>query len=252
MRGDMKNIAIKVSLILFLLNFAFVAGMQGIYAREVLNFGYIEFKPFFYTTEDGEAEGPTIDKIIKIANRAGYDVIVKGYPMKRLTQYIKSGDLDFTVTLKSVFNDEDIYASNRKIVNISLRAYTIGQQPPIVKKEELSGKRIGVFRGFNYGGWINYIKDEKNIVNYHEVSTHEQLFRILELDRVDYILDYMKPSSSVIEKLEIRDLNYNDVVVMPVHMLVSKKTSVGNPAEIIDKLNKAYEELIAEGSVQVE
>lgn len=248
----MNNNVIKKICFLVLFTFLSVQWMQHAYARKTLNFGYLEFRPFFYTDENGDPKGPIIDKIIKIADRAGYDVTVKGYPMKRLTQYIKEGKLDFTVLLKVVFEKDDILASDRRIVKINLRTYTIGDQPPIIKKEDLSGKKIGIFRGFSYGGWLDYIKDENNVVNYHEVSTHEQLFRILELGRVDYILNYKQPSDSIIKKLKIKNLKYNDITVMPVYLLVSTRTLKGDVAEITKRLNDAYEELVVEGVVLAE
>lgn len=229
--------------------FVFFTPLTHAFAENVMDFGFVEFEPYFYTNEKGESSGFILDKIIKISKAAGWNLNTKGYPMKRLAQLTKEGHVDMTVLLKVVFDENEVEFSERKITDITLRSYTIGNHPAIKYKEDLSGKSIGIFRGFTYGGWIDYIKNKDNHVKYYEVSTHLQLFNLLKYGRVDYVLDYKYPSNVALQKLDIPGLTYSDVKVMPIYFIVSNNNKRKNSKEIVREINAAYDSLIKMGQV---
>lgn len=212
--------------------------------------GYVDFEPFFYEGKDGGVEGIIYEKLNVIAEKAGYDVNSHVYPMKRLADFTKAGTLDMTILLKVVFKDNEVIASDKMLCEIELRNYSIGDKESIVNKEDLAGKRIGIFRGFTYGGWINYIKDPDNKVYYYEVSTHEQLFKMLELGRVDYVLDYRNPSEVALAGLDVKNLKYQVIKKLPVYMLVSNKSQVSSASKIVDDFNAAYAFFLDSGQMR--
>lgn len=236
---------------LFITVFSFIlfSSSSG-YAREALDVGMVDFPPFFCDQGD-DVTGLVVDKLKRIVNEAGYDMRYSVYPMKRVGEFAREGLLDFTVVLKAVFKEGEIMASDNTICKINLRHYSIGQKDSIRTVEDLKNKRIGIFRGFTYGGWINYIKDPANEIDYYEVTKHEQLFKMLELGRIDYVLDYRNPSDVVLANMEVPNLYYEDISVMPVYILVSV-SSKKNPKEILRRLNKAYNGLIASGEMNDE
>lgn len=211
--------------------------------------GWVDFEPFFYE-KDNEVRGTVFEKFNIIADKAGYKVNSKVYPMKRLREFTSTGVLDATVLLKVVFKDGEVIASDKMICQIQLRNYTIGKKGLIKVKEDLSGKRIGIYRGFTYGGWIDYIKDPDNNVDYYEVSSHKQLFKMLELGRVDYVLDYRNPSEVALDKMFIDDLKYEVITELPVYLLVSTKSKVLAAKKIIEDFDLAYAKLLKEGQMR--
>lgn len=219
-------------------------------AKAKIEVGFVDFEPFFYN-DNGKVVGSIVEKFELISAEAGYEPSFHVYPMKRLADFTKNGLLDMTILLKVVFDDEDVVASNEMLCEIELRNYTIGNKELILKKEDLSGKRIGIFRGFTYGGWIDYIKDPQNNVDYYEVSTHEQLLRMLELGRVDYALDYRNPSEVALKNIKIKNLKHAKITCLPVYMLVSKKAANGVTSKIVADYNLAYAKLLDSGKMRV-
>lgn len=216
---------------------------NNVYANQTLELAMVEFAPCFYQDGD-EFKGFLLDKFRKITKHAGYEINVGVYPMTRIGSLMRDGDIDVTTVLNVVFEEGDVIASDKAFYHIKLRAYRLSPKQSIQKKEDLSGKRVGLFRGFTYNGWLSYIKDPKNKISYYEVGSHEQLFRMLELGRIDYVLDYRAPSEGALSRINMNNVYYDEISIMPVHILVSNSTRVARPAEIIDNINKAYAELL--------
>lgn len=213
------------------------------YANQTLELAMVEFAPCFYKDGD-EFKGYVLEKFMKIMKKAGYDINCGLYPMGRIAGLVRDGQIDITTVLRVVFEDDDIVASEKALYHIKLRSYKLASTQSIQNKEDLKGKRVGLFRGFTYNGLLDYIKDPKNNVQYYEVGSHKQLFQMLALGRLDYVLDYRAPSEGALESLGMKDIYYDELFSQPVHMLVSKSTTVANPYKIVANINKAYAELL--------
>lgn len=217
-------------------------------SAETLRLGYIEFPPYTYTTESGEPAGLLIDLAKKIYPEAGFDFTATSYPVRRLANYIGSGDLDIWMGLKTLPEFEGkTYIGKAEIAELVLLSYTRGPKPPILKKEDLSGKSVIVMRGYSYGGWINYIEDPANKVNYINANKHDAAFKMLLAGRADYLLDYKDPSEKALETVKIPDLSSNLISSFPCYFVVSKELKNGQ--EVVDRLDKAYEKLKKKGVV---
>lgn len=215
---------------------------------ETLRLGYIEFPPYTYTTETGEPAGLLIDLAKKVYPEAGFDFTATSYPVRRLANYIGSGDLDIWMGLKTLPEFEGkTYIGKAEIAELVLLSYTRGSKPPILKKEDLSGKSVIVMRGYSYGGWINYIEDPANKVNYLNANKHDAAFKMLLAGRADYLLDYKDPSEKALETVKIPDLSSNLISSFPCYFVVSK--TLKNGQEVVDRLDKAYERLKKKGVV---
>lgn len=216
---------------------------------ETLRLGYIEFPPYTYTTEKGEPAGLLIDLAKKVYPEAGFEFTATSYPVRRLANYIGSGDLDVWMGLKTLPEFEGkTYIGKAEIAELVLLSYTRGAKPPIFKKEDLSGKSVIVMRGYSYGGWINFIEDPANKVNYINANKHEAAFKMLLAGRADYLLDYKDPSDKALETVKIPDLSSNLISSFSCYFVVSKKLKDGQT--IVDRLDQAYEKLKKNGAVQ--
>ena len=204
---------------------------------EKLILGYIEFPPFTYTADTGEAKGILIDLAANVFPKAGYEFRAVSYPVKRLVKNIINGGVDIWMGLKTLPELKDTtYAGNMILAKLVLNAYTVKKNPPILKKEDLYGCSIIILRGYSYGGWINYIENSENKVRYTQFDNHEAAFRMLKSGRVDYLLDYEQPSEKALNKFKINNLIYNQISALPCYFIVSKKRSNGQM--VIKKLEK--------------
>lgn len=228
----------KIIIILIILTIPHLAFAD--IATKKLKLGYIEFPPYTYTNSSGKPDGILIDLASKVFKEAGYEWDAVSYPVKRLAEYLVCGDLDIWMGLKTlpVFKDTT-YIGNVIIAELTLNAYTTGNNnPPVTKKEDLSGKSLIIMRGYSYGGWINYIMDKKNKISYIKSNKHSSALKILKAKRADYLLDYNEPIDMALEKISIHDLKYNQISSLPCYFIVTKKLFDG--VDIINKLETVF------------
>ena len=204
-----------------------------------LTLGYIEFAPYTFTNDAGKPEGILIDLAGKVFPEAGYEWDAVSYPVRRLAEFLVSGDLDIWMGLKTLPSFKgNTYIGNEVVASLVLNAYTIGENPPLIKKEDLSGKSVIILRGYSYGGWINYIKDKKNKVAYIKTNKHLSALKMLQAKRADYLLDYRDPIDRARKSISIPELKHNQISSLPCYFIVSKKIKDG--VEIINRLEKVY------------
>lgn len=205
-----------------------------------LKLGYIEFPPYTYTDKNGIPQGSLIDLASKVFPAAGYEWSAVSYPVRRLATYIGSGDLDIWIGLKTLpeFKGK-AYIGNTIITELILRAYTRGDMPPIIKKEELMGKSVIIMRGYSYGGWITFIENPQNNINFIKTNKHAAAFNMLKAGRADYLLDYEEPSEMALSNISIPDLKFNQISSLPCYFIVSGKRLDGQ--KIINRLEATYE-----------
>ena len=128
-----------------------------------------------------------------------------------------------------------------------MRAYTIGKKTPITKKEDLNGKSIIIIDGYGYGGWADYLKNQKNAVKLEKTNYHEPALEMLQSGRGDYLLDYKQAVESTLKTITVKDIQFNDVSSIEAKFVVSKKYPKGE--ELLKKLETAYIELKKEGKL---
>lgn len=213
-----------------------------------LELSFLDFPPYFSSDKNGKAVGYIIDYVRDITSEMNVTMKAKELPMKRIVSEVKRGKSQSTVLLQNVFKQNEVYRSKKPILTIHLRSYYIGDKAPIKKKEDLSGKKIGIFRGFTYWGWINYIKDPKNNVKYFEVTSHVQLLKLLKMGRVDYALDYKAPIGEALKKFPFPELKYESNFKAPVWFFLSKEYSKDkfDKVEFMKRFDKVHAKLAKE------
>lgn len=197
--------------------------IQKIEAREI-KIGVFNFPPFYVVEEEKEPSGILIDYIQPIFERANLKYTIKGYPPKRLYNYLATGEADIFLGVKGVPELEgNVFYSNQKVIDIDLRIYSRQGVAPITTKEEMRGKRIITIRGYSYGGFIKYIQDPANNIISDMSNTHEIAFKKLEAQRADYVLDYSTPSEKALASINIPRIESHSISLLEVFFIVSKK-----------------------------
>lgn len=212
------------------------------YAQQVIRVGYIEFPPVFFTNDQGQPEGFLIDLTRNVIREAGYLSSFKTYPTKRMAQYLAEGKIDLWVGLPTLPEFQGTtYIGESKVAAIHLHSYSIGDKPPIHEKQDLVRKKIIILRGYSYGGWIKFIEDPSNNVDFQIVSSHSAGLQCLALGRKDYLLDYEGPVKNALKKTPVSGITSNKISSLNVFFVVSRKCP--NAETVLKRLEDAYQRL---------
>lgn len=237
-RHAAKRLTRFLALVIFCQAIVAAAVAQG---GDVLEYGYSEFPPFFFTKDDGRPSGDLISLADGAFATASMPWVAKSYSFTRLMENLISGKSDVSMLIKHPHLIDKVHYGTQPISTLELRAYWVGDKPPIKTREDLRAKSIITLRNYGYSGWIDYIKSpDNNIVN-HATDSHDTAFKMLQFGRADYVLDYKAPSERALEKVVTKDLHYSVISSFDVYLLVSKKTP--NAYEIL----KALETAVLEG-----
>lgn len=229
----------KKTMLIILVVFLLPAVVFSDTSTKKLRLGYIEFPPYTYTNSSGKPEGILIDLAEKVFPEAGYEWTALSYPVKRMAEYLGSGDIDIWMGLKTLPSFiEKTYTGTEIIADLQLNAYTIGDKPSITKKEDLVGKSVIILRGYSYGGWVNFITDKRNFVSYIKANKHLSGLKMLKANRATYLLDYKEPVELAMDQIEISNLQNNKISSFPCYFIVTKQLPDG--AEIVKKLETVF------------
>jgi polar amino acid transport system substrate-binding protein len=187
-----------------------------------LTVGYIHFPPFTYTNDNGNADGLLFNKAKKVIAQAGYQINTIALPTQRLKKYISTGDIDLWLGIKPPKAIEDhVLVSTQPLSSIQLNIYSTTAES-VTSIAELSGKKLIVIRGYNYGGLIEDINDKNNNIIVHVTQNHESAIHMLRNQRAEYLLAYQRPISLLLETLSIDNLTVNNLSNFPVFFILSK------------------------------
>ena len=231
-----------------------MAGSRGLAAEpQTIRMGYIEFTPVFYTDADGIPQGLLVDLARKVVPAAGYQLKMESLPVKRMANSLIKGEIDLWAGLKTLEGFEgNTYAGDSILLQICLNAYTLDQDPAISKKEDLNRKMIIGLRGFSYGGWVTYLKDPANEIDFIEVDSHESALKVLERNNKTgtkcYLLDYEQPVNKALQTYPVANLRKNPINCLDAYFVVSQKTP--NAKTVLERLESTYKELKKSGKVK--
>lgn len=220
---------------------------------QTIRMGYIEFTPVFYTDADGVAQGLLVDLARLVVPAAGYQLQLESLPVKRMTNSLIKGDIDLWAGLKTLEGfDGNTLTGDSILLQICLNAYALGEDPAISTKEDLNRKMIIGLRGFSYGGWVTYMKDPANEIDFIEVDSHESALKVLERNNKAgnkcYLLDYEQPVNKALRTYSVNNLRKNPINCLDAYFVVSKKTP--NAKTVLERLESTYSELKKSGKVK--
>jgi polar amino acid transport system substrate-binding protein len=211
--------------------------------------GMLIFPPYFVDNGDLPPSGIYLDLMEKTLKHAGLEYHIETFPPKRLYLNLGSGETDLYLGVKGApeYKDKVLY-SNISISKIQMRVYATGDTHLPTTKEEINNHKISTIRGYSYGGLVSYFSDPKNNIDVALTGEHLASFQMLKNNRVDYVINYKHPSESILKNLTIPNLKYTNLYSVDIYFIVSKSTP--NAAEVLQKLERSYLELIELGEVE--
>lgn len=238
--------------ILYAIIFALGSGVLVASAfPRTLKIGYVEFPPMTYTDQNGQAAGYIMDIAVKSVEKAGFEWTAVSLPAKRMAKSLAAGDIQVWIGLATLPQLNGTTLVGKTVVErLVLRAYHIGNNPPIRKQQDLSGKTLLILRGYSYGGWISFIKDPANKIRYLEFDSREGAFKRLKKlsGRIPemYLLDYKYPSETVLKKMKLPDIRFNRISTLDMYFVVTRKMDGANA--VLDRIETAFQQLSASGA----
>lgn len=119
--------------------------------------------PFCYTAHDGTPAGRLNDIAREIAKAMQIPLEQRAAPPKRVIHGLVAGENDLAITIKSYPEyQQGAWSSEEPVDYMELRAWSIGSDPGVTKKEDLQGKRVAVLQGYGYGGIRQFLDDPTN------------------------------------------------------------------------------------------
>ncbi|MFE8073197.1 transporter substrate-binding domain-containing protein [Marinobacteraceae bacterium S3BR75-40.1] len=188
-----------------------------------MRIGYVEFPPFTYTSDSGEATGTLTETTRHVLEDAGIPYQFIRLPAKRLARDLISGRIQVFQGIKNhPALQGHTQASKHSLATIRLCAYSLPGQPPGHDKEMLKHKRVLTLLGYGYGSLSPFLEDPQNDIDLLSVSSRESAIEMLRKGRADYFLDYHSPASEAMKALGEKQLQADELISYPTFWVVSK------------------------------
>ncbi len=204
--------------------------------------GYVEFYPYTYTNHENVADGIFIQKSKKIFNELpDYKLNYISLPANRLFEGLKNGSIQLFIGIRTIpVLQEFVISTESKVGSIEMRIYSFDKNINIKNKEDLLGKKIILVKGYGYSGWADFLK-ERNSPFVVEALDHEIAFEMLLRNRGEYLLEYKEPAEDVINKFNLKNLNFVSLMVLDCYFIISKKyPNSENLRNLIDKVYRNF------------
>ena len=221
-----------------------------------LQVGVIWFPPFYVIEKEGDKvtgiRGINVEIVTRVLDEINQPYHLKYYPAKRLYSNMIHGKIDLFYGIRvpsSHVSSDHILHSNQTISKIVLKAYYMRGTPPLKQKEELIGKSVIVFRGYGYGGFIEYIKNPANRMTIYTADTQINGFKMLAKGRAGYLIAFERPAKAALRRFNEgfynKVLSSDPLYIADGYFVMSRKTP--NAKKLMDRMEKAYNKLDAEG-----
>lgn len=160
-------------------------------AEKTLVFGGLADSQPLSFEENGAVTGFFSDVFHEVAQRAGYNITLRLYPVKRLEVYLKSGEIDGTVTLSHTLKREAylIYSATPVMTSRTLVFVKKGLEFPFNGINDLAGKNIGVLLGWKVVSQEFERAIQDGTIHTDPVSDHDQNLKKLMGGRIDCLID---------------------------------------------------------------
>ena len=212
--------------------------------------GAQQWRPFAYTEKQPRpvAKGIAFDIVREIAQRLNLKLeIVTGVPWKRIERQLASGDIDLLAGNYWTQERSEKWLISRAITSESVHLFTLaGKRFNFESLDDLHTKRGVVPRGISLGEDFDEIRPDLDIF---EVNRHEQMYEMLHMSRVDYLVSPRFAATLYMQRPENQD-----VVMLPtpinkysVHLSMSRKS---NCVETMTDINDAIEQLHYDGTIE--
>lgn len=214
--------------------------------RPVLKTGFVEFPPFKYADEDGNASGPWVEMTERVAAEAGYQVDWVHLPIARVYLHLKTGKIDLWPGVAGIPQIQSaVYESSVTPMRVVLYAFHQSHVKSPVTIEALEEKPLILINGYTYLGALQHLSLDEGDLSY--APGHRSALRMLELGRGEYVLDYDEPVQAV--KHEFPDLDLTGTPIFEARGAFVVSRSNPDAETILAQFDGAYGRLAESGEL---
>lgn len=207
--------------------------------------------PFYFLDERQRLTGTITELFGKIAENAGYDWRGEIYPTRRALNVLAKGEGDVMVVVRNPILDRanTVVVSPRPITYGVLNVYHRHERSRIETKEDLTGKKVGVIAGYGYGGLRSWLDDPVNRIDLSEAFSVPSSLRMLDRNRVDYLLLYAVNFNEAQRRIGSRltGITVDTLSRLPVYIQMHE--AVPNVHDVMADLMASFDDLVARGEV---
>lgn len=209
--------------------------------------GYYDFPPSIYTAEDGHAQGPLVDLLTRMLQRAGYTSEFRSLPIARLYNELREGRID--VWAGAPQKPElagHVLESDRLLAEVKLNLYYRPDTPTPAVPDDLAGKIMIVLSGYSY--WPHarqLLLDPAREIAQLRTSNRTSALELLRRKRGDYLLDYQLPLEQTLRDAGQPLLPHVTVESLPIHLIVSSKRE--DAPQLLQKLDEVFDQMRTDG-----
>ena len=223
-------------------------------AEQTAVFGALpDIVPLSYE-ENGIIKGYFTDMFLEAAHRAGFEVHLRAYPLKRVEEYLQSGEIDGVVSMVHTKAREEylIYSTTPIAIGHTRVFVKKGRAFPFKSANDLVGKKIGAIVGWKTGNQALEQAIEEGTLQIEKVTQLEQNLKKLMADRIDCFIGTELLTWYRANKLEVAE--YLEALKTPVSELsvffaVTQHTkNIADPQAFIEKMSAALDEVLADGT----
>lgn len=174
------------------------------------------------TNSKGELDNPLLRIANTLFSKAGIAWHGRSYPAARMFKCLQDGTAQFSMLVKSPVLQECCVLSRKPVTVAEIRVYHLEGKPPIKKLSDLAGKNIVTILGYSYGNLLGFLDNGRNRSNTSVVQTHAAAFKMLALQRADYLIDYTGPASEVLAATPVPGIRWEVLSRQDVHLVLAK------------------------------
>ncbi|SJZ37899.1 hypothetical protein SAMN02745119_00340 [Trichlorobacter thiogenes] len=174
------------------------------------------------TAKTGEPLNPLLCVADKLFSKANIPWHSRSYPAARMFKSLQDGTAQFSMLVKSPALQECCLLSRKPVTVLQIRVYHLDGKAPIKSLNDLAGKNIITIHGYSYGSLFRFFDDKRNRITNNVVQTPTAAFRMLAVQRADYVIDYVGPASEVLATTPIPGILWEVLSRQDVYLVLAK------------------------------
>ncbi|MFW5823460.1 MAG: substrate-binding periplasmic protein [Marinobacter sp.] len=216
-------------------------------ADETLTVGYVDFPPYQFQNEAGEADGRFVELTRKVAEEAGYELEFVYLPTARVYFYLEIGAID----LWQGFADnpslgDDVLESETTPLKVAYGVWYLPSTPEPRAFPDLYGTTLITITGYNYAGLASYL-DQSDDIRAISTTGHQSALDMLKKGRGQYLLDYQEPVLDRLMEQPVPGIRFTPMWVREAAWLFSRASDEAEQRR--RDFDEAWQRLVSRGEV---
>lgn len=169
---------------------------------------YVDFPPYIYQNEAGEADGTFTNLTRQVAAEAGYRLEFQLLPAARAYYYLTTGQVDLWLGLvNNPSLNSLVVESQARPIHTEFGVWYLRDTPVPRHFDDLSGKQLITIGGYNYEG-LAQLLERTPAITAVSTSNHRSALDMLVRGRGDYLLDYRDPVEVELQTFPVASIRY--------------------------------------------